>query len=185
MYVAHSKYDPFKFAHLQSTTWSSILNKHSFISSAGCHYEERTVFHARPPRPGSCNLWSSHLFWRMSLHQQCQIRGLHASQEAFDYSLSTTQPQPDIMFVFSNSTFWMRWSFIPVYHVPRIGRIPRVQWCLGAKLFSCSLMFTHVFLCTNLISNYPCSFISNSTKFSIGIKIWDRFKIPYSCCYCS
>ena len=79
--------------------------------------------------------------------------------------LFTTQRQPDCMFVISNSTFWMRWFLVPVCHVPRIGRIPCVRWCLGAKQFSCSLIFTHVFLCTDLISNYPCSLISNSHGF--------------------
>jgi len=67
----------------------------------------------------------------------------------------------------------MQWFYVPVYYVPRIGRFPRVQSRLGAKLISSYLIFTHVFLCTKLISNYPCSSISSSTKFVNGITLWE------------
>jgi len=53
----------------------------------------------------------------------------------------------------------MQWLFVPVYHVPRIGRLPHVQSRLDAKLISSYLIVTQVFLCTKFISNYPYSSI--------------------------
>jgi len=81
--------------------------------------------------------------------------------------------QPDFNFIISISAFWMQWSLVPAYHVPRIGTFPRVQSPLGAKLISSFLIFTHVFLGTKMISNYPCSSISSSTKFVKGIILWE------------
>jgi len=65
----------------------------------------------------------------------------------------------------------MQWPLVTVYHVPRIGRFPYLQSRLGATLISSFLIFTHVFLCTKLISNYPCSSIRSSTKFASGITL--------------
>jgi len=67
----------------------------------------------------------------------------------------------------------MQWSLVPVYHVPRLGRFPHLQSRLDAKLISSFLVFSHVLLCTKLISNYPCSFISSTIKFANGITLWE------------
>jgi len=59
---------------------------------------------------------------------------------------------PDFIFVISNSTCLMQCFLMPVYHVPHIGRFPHAQRHPGAKLMSSFLIFTHLFLCTKLIS---------------------------------
>jgi len=100
-----------------------MLNTHSLAALVTITQE---VVLARPLGLGNSNLWSRY-HWRMSLHLLCQTRSPNVAQEAFYYCVCTIQRQPDFTFTISNSILSMQRSLLPVYHVLRTGRFPRVQ----------------------------------------------------------
>ena len=149
-----------------NTTRSSILNTRSLAALVAI---TQNVFSARPLdlETPICGLANT----EECLYTSYVSPEVHMRPSKLFIIVYTIQRQPDLIFIISISTFSMLWSLVPVYHVLRTGRFPGVQSHLSAKLISSFLVFTHVFVCTKLISNYPCFCIS--IRFSCGITVWE------------